>query len=70
MELQRAANTLKSLQRAKQDAEDNLNRALREKDSIISHLQLSLQGKTKDMEVSLVSLDSVFSFYFFHWKND
>lgn len=51
MELQHLANTLKNLQRAKQDVEDNLNRSLREKDSIISQLQLSLQGKTKDMEV-------------------
>lgn len=51
MELQHLANTLKNLQRAKQDVEDNLNRSLREKDSIISQLQLSLEGKTKDMEV-------------------
>ncbi|CAL8278581.1 unnamed protein product [Merluccius merluccius] len=50
VELQHLANTLKNLQRAKQDMEDNLNRALREKDSIINQLQLSLQGKTKDME--------------------
>ncbi|XP_078143085.1 CDK5 regulatory subunit-associated protein 2 isoform X1 [Centroberyx gerrardi] len=50
VELQHLANTLKNLQRAKQDVEDNLNRSLREKDSIISQLQLSLQGKTKDME--------------------
>ncbi|XP_070780479.1 CDK5 regulatory subunit-associated protein 2 [Enoplosus armatus] len=50
VELQHLANTLKNLQRAKQDVEDNLNRALREKDSIISQLQLSLDGKTKDME--------------------
>lgn len=53
MELQHLANTLKNLQRAKQDVEDNLNRSLREKDSIISQLQLSLEGKTKDMEVGL-----------------
>lgn len=52
VELQHLANTLKNLQRAKQDVEDNLNRSLREKDSIISQLQLSLEGKTKDMEVS------------------
>lgn len=52
MELQHLANTLKNLQRAKQDVEDNLNRSLREKDSIITQLQLSLEGKTKDMEVS------------------
>lgn len=51
VELQHLANTLKNLQRAKQDVEDNLNRSLREKDSIISQLQLSLEGKTKDMEV-------------------
>ena len=51
VELQHLANTLKNLQRAKQDVEENLNRALREKDSIINQLQLSLQGKTKDMEV-------------------
>ncbi|XP_041815479.1 CDK5 regulatory subunit-associated protein 2 isoform X3 [Chelmon rostratus] len=50
VELQHLANTLKNLQRAKQDVEDNLNRSLREKDSIISQLQLSLEGKTKDME--------------------
>uniref|UniRef100_H3DN36 CDK5 regulatory subunit-associated protein 2/Myomegalin coiled coil domain-containing protein n=1 Tax=Tetraodon nigroviridis TaxID=99883 RepID=H3DN36_TETNG len=52
VELQHLANTLKNLQRAKQDVEDNLNRSLREKDSIISQLQLSLEGKTKDMEES------------------
>lgn len=51
VELQHLANTMKNLQRAKQDVEDNLNRACREKDSIISQLQLSLEGKTKDMEV-------------------
>lgn len=56
VELQHLANTLKNLQRAKQDVEDNLNRSLREKDSIISQLQLSLEGKTKDMEVSLHNL--------------
>lgn len=54
VELQHLANTLKNLQRAKQDVEDNLNRSLREKDSIISQLQLSLEGKTKDMEVSCI----------------
>lgn len=54
MELQHLANTLKNLQRAKQDVEDNLNRTLREKDSIISQLQLSLEVKTKDMEVSFL----------------
>lgn len=51
LELQHLQNTLKNLQRSKQDLEDNLNRSLREKDSIISHLQLSLEGKTKDLEV-------------------
>uniref|UniRef100_A0A3Q2T0V3 CDK5 regulatory subunit associated protein 2 n=1 Tax=Fundulus heteroclitus TaxID=8078 RepID=A0A3Q2T0V3_FUNHE len=50
VELQHLANTLKNLQRAKQDVEDNLNRSLREKDSIIHQLQLSLEGKIKDME--------------------
>ncbi|KAJ3598439.1 hypothetical protein NHX12_001949 [Muraenolepis orangiensis] len=50
VELQHLVNTLKNLQRAKQDMEDNLNRALRDKDSIMNQLQLSLQGKTKDME--------------------
>ncbi|XP_074545949.1 CDK5 regulatory subunit-associated protein 2 isoform X2 [Halichoeres trimaculatus] len=50
IELQHLANTLKNLQRSKQEAEDNLNRSLREKDSIISQLQQSLEGKTKDME--------------------
>ncbi|XP_074472901.1 CDK5 regulatory subunit-associated protein 2 isoform X1 [Sebastes fasciatus] len=56
VELQHLANTLKNLQRAKQDVEDNLNRSLREKDSIISQLQLSLEGKTKDMEEMAESL--------------
>lgn len=60
MELQHLANTLKNLQRAKQDVEDNLNRSLREKDSIISQLQLSLEGKTKDMEVGSINLYIVF----------
>ncbi|XP_063746348.1 CDK5 regulatory subunit-associated protein 2 isoform X3 [Eleginops maclovinus] len=50
VELQHLANTLKNLQRAKQDVEDNLNRSLREKDSIITQLQLFLEGKTKDMD--------------------
>ncbi|XP_051906465.1 CDK5 regulatory subunit-associated protein 2 isoform X2 [Hippocampus zosterae] len=50
LELQQLANTLKNLQRAKQDMEDNMNRSLREKDSIISQLQLSLNGKIKDLE--------------------
>lgn len=52
MELQHLVNTIKNMQRAKQDVEDNLNRSLREKDSIINQLQLHLEGKTKDMEVS------------------
>uniref|UniRef100_A0A673WSN0 CDK5 regulatory subunit associated protein 2 n=1 Tax=Salmo trutta TaxID=8032 RepID=A0A673WSN0_SALTR len=56
VELQHLANTLKNLQRAKQDVEDNLNRACREKDSIISQLQLSLEGKTKDMEEMVSAL--------------
>ncbi|XP_034753076.1 myomegalin-like isoform X5 [Etheostoma cragini] len=56
VELQHLANTLKNLQRAKQDVEDNLNRSLREKDSIISQLQLSLEGKTKDMDVMSKSI--------------
>uniref|UniRef100_A0A8C7NDN2 CDK5 regulatory subunit-associated protein 2/Myomegalin coiled coil domain-containing protein n=1 Tax=Oncorhynchus mykiss TaxID=8022 RepID=A0A8C7NDN2_ONCMY len=56
VELQHLANTMKNLQRAKQDVEDNLNRACREKDSIISQLQLSLEGKTKDMEAMASSL--------------
>ncbi|KAM9518556.1 CDK5 regulatory subunit-associated protein 2 isoform 13-T14 [Salvelinus alpinus] len=56
VELQHLANTLKNLQRAKQDVEDNLNRACREKDSIISQLQLSLEGKTKDMEAMASAL--------------
>ncbi|XP_077594073.1 CDK5 regulatory subunit-associated protein 2 [Stigmatopora nigra] len=50
VELQHLTNTLKNLQRAKQDAEDNLNRLLREKDSIIQQLRHSLDGKTKDLE--------------------
>ncbi|KAK6304986.1 hypothetical protein J4Q44_G00237660, partial [Coregonus suidteri] len=50
VELQHLANMLKNLQWAKQDVEDNLNRACREKDAIISQLKLSLEGKTKDME--------------------
>uniref|UniRef100_A0A665U7C7 CDK5 regulatory subunit associated protein 2 n=1 Tax=Echeneis naucrates TaxID=173247 RepID=A0A665U7C7_ECHNA len=50
VQLQHLANTLKNLQRAKQDVEDNLNRSLREKDSIIGQLQRSLEGKTKDMD--------------------
>nr|XP_046146303.1 CDK5 regulatory subunit-associated protein 2 isoform X1 [Oncorhynchus gorbuscha] len=56
VELQHLANTMKNLQRAKQDVEDNLNRACREKDSIISQLQLSLEGKTKDMEAMASAL--------------
>lgn len=51
MELQQLLNTLKNLQRSKQESEENLQRALREKDSIIQQLQHALQLKTKDMEV-------------------
>lgn len=51
MELQHLVNMLKNLQQAKQDVEDNLNWACREKDAIISQLQLCLECKTKDMEV-------------------
>ncbi|XP_045922073.1 CDK5 regulatory subunit-associated protein 2 isoform X2 [Micropterus dolomieu] len=58
VDLQHLANTLKNLQRAKQDVEDNLNRSLREKDSIISQLQLSLEGKTKDMDEMAKSMMS------------
>ncbi|XP_057675056.1 CDK5 regulatory subunit-associated protein 2 isoform X2 [Corythoichthys intestinalis] len=50
VEVEHLTNTLKNLQRAKQDAEDNLNRSLREKDSIISQLRHSLDTKTKDLE--------------------
>lgn len=65
MELQHLANTVKNLQRSKQDVEDNLNRSLREKDSIISQLQLSLEGKTKDMQVSWKSLPLTSSLFMF-----
>eukprot|EP00063_Salmo_salar_P008526 XP_013983361.1 PREDICTED: myomegalin-like isoform X2 [Salmo salar] len=50
VELQHLVNMLKNLQQAKQDVEDNLNWACREKDAIISQLQLCLECKTKDME--------------------
>ncbi|XP_031665210.1 myomegalin-like [Oncorhynchus kisutch] len=50
MELQYLMNMLKNLQQAKQDVEDNLNWACKEKDAIISQLQLCLECKTKDME--------------------
>lgn len=52
MELQQLLNSLKNLQRSKQESEENLQRALREKDSIIQQLQHTLQLKTKDMEVT------------------
>ncbi|XP_051534202.1 CDK5 regulatory subunit-associated protein 2-like isoform X2 [Myxocyprinus asiaticus] len=50
LELQQLLNSLKNLQRCKDETEDNLQRALREKDSIIQHLQQALDNKTKDME--------------------
>ncbi|XP_021446069.2 myomegalin [Oncorhynchus mykiss] len=50
VELQYLVNMLKNLQQAKQDVEDNLNWACKEKDAIISQLQLCLECKTKDME--------------------
>ncbi|XP_051537417.1 myomegalin-like isoform X2 [Myxocyprinus asiaticus] len=50
LELQQLLNTLKNLQRCKNETEENLQRALREKDSIIQHLQQALDNKTKDME--------------------
>ncbi|XP_041095597.1 myomegalin-like isoform X3 [Polyodon spathula] len=49
-ELQHLVNSCKNLQRAKQELEDNLARALREKDAIISQLQQSLANKSKDLE--------------------
>lgn len=51
VELQHLVNSCKNLQRAKQELEDNLARALREKDAIISQLQQSLANKNKDLEV-------------------
>lgn len=51
-ELQQLLNSLKNLQRSKQESEENLQRALREKDSIIQQLQHTLQLKAKDMEVT------------------
>uniref|UniRef100_A0A4W5NIB8 CDK5 regulatory subunit associated protein 2 n=1 Tax=Hucho hucho TaxID=62062 RepID=A0A4W5NIB8_9TELE len=56
VELQHLVNMLKNLQQAKRDVEDNLNWACREKDAIISQLQLSLEGKTKDMEEMVSAL--------------
>ncbi|MGH0124392.1 UNVERIFIED_CONTAM: hypothetical protein FKN15_036935 [Acipenser sinensis] len=50
VELQHLVNSCKNLQRAKQELEDNLARALREKDAIISQLQQSLANKNKDLE--------------------
>ncbi|XP_051961433.1 myomegalin-like isoform X2 [Xyrauchen texanus] len=50
LELQQLLNTLKNLQRCKNETEENLQRALREKDSIIQHLQQALDNKSKDME--------------------
>ncbi len=44
-------NSLKNLQRCKDETEHNLQRALREKDAIIKHLQQALDNKTRDMEV-------------------
>ncbi|KAG7477293.1 hypothetical protein MATL_G00092500 [Megalops atlanticus] len=50
VELQHQVSSFKNLQRAKQELEENLARALREKDSIISQLQHALEVKTKDLE--------------------
>ncbi|XP_073727653.1 CDK5 regulatory subunit-associated protein 2 isoform X7 [Misgurnus anguillicaudatus] len=50
LELQQLLNSLKNLQRCKDETEENLQRALREKDSIIQHLQQALDNKTKDLE--------------------
>ncbi|XP_073668675.1 CDK5 regulatory subunit-associated protein 2 isoform X5 [Paramisgurnus dabryanus] len=50
LELQQLLNSLKNLQRCKEETEENLQRALREKDSIIQHLQQALDNKTKDLE--------------------
>ncbi|XP_043085814.1 LOW QUALITY PROTEIN: CDK5 regulatory subunit-associated protein 2 [Puntigrus tetrazona] len=50
LELQQLLNSLKNLQRCKDEAEQNLQRALREKDAIIQHLQQALDNKTRDME--------------------
>ncbi|KAI7795827.1 myomegalin [Triplophysa rosa] len=50
LELQQLLNSLKNLQRCKDETEENLQRALREKDSIIQHLQQALDNKIKDLE--------------------
>ncbi|XP_076836764.1 CDK5 regulatory subunit-associated protein 2 isoform X2 [Brachyhypopomus gauderio] len=50
VELQQLVNTVKTVQRSRQESEVSLQRALREKDSIIQQLQHSLQLKTTDME--------------------
>ncbi|XP_016146456.1 myomegalin-like [Sinocyclocheilus grahami] len=50
LELQQLLNSLKNLQRCKDETEQNLQRALREKDAIIQHLQQALDNKTRDME--------------------
>ncbi|XP_067280226.1 CDK5 regulatory subunit-associated protein 2 isoform X3 [Pseudorasbora parva] len=50
LELQQLLNSLKNLQRCKDEAEENLQRALREKDAIIQHLKQALDNKTRDME--------------------
>lgn len=52
VELQQLLNSLKNAQRSKQDSEENLQRALREKDGIIQQLQHTLELKTKDMQVT------------------
>uniref|UniRef100_A0A4W4DN38 CDK5 regulatory subunit associated protein 2 n=1 Tax=Electrophorus electricus TaxID=8005 RepID=A0A4W4DN38_ELEEL len=50
VELQQLVNTVKNLQRSRQESEASLQRALREKDAIIQQLQHSLQLKATDME--------------------
>ncbi|XP_016404095.1 myomegalin-like isoform X3 [Sinocyclocheilus rhinocerous] len=50
LELQQLLNSLKNLQRCKDETEQILQRALREKDAIIQHLQQALDNKTRDME--------------------
>ncbi|KAF4098928.1 hypothetical protein G5714_020958 [Onychostoma macrolepis] len=50
LELQQLLNSLKNLQRCKDETEQNLQRALREKDAIIQHLQQALDNKTRDLE--------------------
>ncbi|KPP78764.1 CDK5 regulatory subunit-associated protein 2-like [Scleropages formosus] len=56
VELQHLANSLKNLQRLKNELEDNLSRTLREKDTIISQLQLTVDEKSKDLEEMARSL--------------